>query len=200
MRAVTLGLLAVTLAAIPFLAGPDEAQAASLKSRLRDARQDLKAARQELAELRVQLRAAIDADDDAAFRTLRRRYRALQRQLPKLRRRVRRLETLADHPMTPDRNGSWWRVIKAAAARHRIDAGALRRMMMLESSGRADLVAGPFCGLFQYCSGTWNGSWNKYRRYSIFNGGAQIWATAYAVQRGWGPSMWPNAYRMAFGR
>ena len=72
--------------------------------------------------------------------------------------------------------------------------------MMLESGGDARCVSGPFCGLFQYCSSAWNGAWNPYRRYGVFHGGAQIWATAIAVSRGWGPQMWPNAYPLAFGR
>jgi hypothetical protein len=202
VRACRLSAIVFTIlfaTAVPFLAAPDEAQAASAKARLKATRQDLAAARAELAELRVKIRAAVAADDQVGFKQLARRYHQVKRRITTLRRRARRLALAVAPPMTPGRDGSWSRVIKAAAAKHHISATSLRRMMMLESGGRADLVCGPFHGLFQYCSGTWNGSWNRYRKYGIRHGGAQIWATAYAIKRGWGPSMWPVAYRMAFG-
>ena len=41
-------------------------------------------------------------------------------------------------------------------------------------------------GLFQYYPATWSGSWNPWRRHSIFDGWAQIRATAYALSRGMG--------------
>ena len=53
-------------------------------------------------------------------------------------------------------------------------------------------------GLFQYYPSTWAGSWNPWRHESIYNGWAQIRATAYALSRGMGPSQWPNTYPMAF--
>ena len=65
-------------------------------------------------------------------------------------------------------------------------------VMMCESGGRADIVnpAGPYTGLFQYATGTWNDDWNTYRGSGITNARAQIFATALAwnlgMQSHWG--------------
>lgn len=65
-------------------------------------------------------------------------------------------------------------------------------VMMCESGGDASIVnpAGPYTGLFQYATGTWNGEWNTYRGDGITNGRAQIFATALAwnlgMQSQWG--------------
>ena len=67
------------------------------------------------------------------------------------------------------------------------------RMMMRESGGRR-YAGSTFKGLFQYHPGTWTASWNPWRHDSIYDGSSQIFATAYAVHRGWGPRMWPNTY------
>jgi len=73
----------------------------------------------------------------------------------------------------------------------------LKRMMVLESGGRSRL-GGTYIGLFQYHPGTWRGTWNPWRRLSIYDGWAQIRATAYALHKGMGPSQWPNTYPRAF--
>lgn len=57
-------------------------------------------------------------------------------------------------------------------------------VMLCESSGRADEVAGSYSGLFQYNSATWDGDWNPYRASSILDPRAQIFATAKAWQDG----------------
>jgi hypothetical protein len=65
-------------------------------------------------------------------------------------------------------------------------------VMMCESRGRATIVspAGPYSGLFQYSTATWNGEWNTYREQGVLNARAQIFATALAwqrnMQRQWG--------------
>lgn len=65
-------------------------------------------------------------------------------------------------------------------------------VMMCESGGDASIVnpAGPYTGLFQYATGTWNGEWNSYRGDGITNARAQIFATALAwnlgMQSHWG--------------
>lgn len=65
-------------------------------------------------------------------------------------------------------------------------------VMMCESGGRPLIVnaAGPYTGLFQYATGTWNGAWNKYRDRSVKDPEAQILATALAwslgMQNQWG--------------
>ncbi len=93
--------------------------------------------------------------------------------------------------------GQWKPLIDIAAAKYGVSAAGLHRMMMLESGGRR-AVGGMYKGLFQYYPSTWAGSWNPCRHESIYNGWAQIRATAYAVSRGMGPSQWPNTYPMAF--
>ena len=93
--------------------------------------------------------------------------------------------------------GQWKPLIEIAAAKYGVSVAGLHRMMILESGGRRT-VGGMYKGLFQYYPSTWAGSWNPWRHESIYNGWAQIRATAYAVSRGMGPSQWPNTYPMAF--
>jgi hypothetical protein len=57
-------------------------------------------------------------------------------------------------------------------------------LMLCESSGNPDAIAGPYHGLFQYDSQTWFGDWNPYRDTSIFDPRAQIFATAKAWSEG----------------
>lgn len=96
-----------------------------------------------------------------------------------------------------NRDGEWRPLIEIAAQRYGVSADGLYRLMTLESGG--DRYAGStFRGLFQYYPGTWRASWNPWRELSIFNGWAQIRATAYAVDRGMGPSDWPSTYWRAF--
>ncbi|NLG64613.1 MAG: hypothetical protein GX537_03310, partial [Actinobacteria bacterium] len=139
--------------------------------------------------------AAATARATAARTQIRRLSRLIRQQ----KERVRKARWLVNHPMQRVR-GSWRYVIKTAAKRYRISAAGLYRLMMLESSGRAHArgCGGLYLGLFQYCRSTWYGAWNPYRRFGIYNGGAQIWATAYAIRSGWARRMWPNTYWRAF--
>ena len=57
-------------------------------------------------------------------------------------------------------------------------------VMLCESSGQADQVAGGYYGLFQYEQATWAGDWNPYRASPILDPRAQIFATAKAWQDG----------------
>ena len=57
-------------------------------------------------------------------------------------------------------------------------------VMLCESSGQADQVAGSYYGLFQYEQATWSGDWNPYRASPILDPRAQIFATAKAWQDG----------------
>jgi hypothetical protein len=95
-------------------------------------------------------------------------------------------------------HGNWMPMVRDAARHDHIDAVGLRRLMSLESGGRAHAENGPYHGLYQYCLSTWHGAWNPWRHCSIYNGEAQIRATALAIHRGWGRSMWPNTYPRAF--
>lgn len=95
--------------------------------------------------------------------------------------------------------GEWWPIIRRAAAANGVSAEGMYRLMMAESGGSATIVsAGGYHGLFQYSLATWRGSWNPYRATSIYNGEAQIKASALAIARGWGPSFWPSTYDWAF--
>ncbi|MEE4274644.1 MAG: hypothetical protein V2J16_02080, partial [Thermoleophilia bacterium] len=137
------------------------------------------------------------ADDIAALERRVARLKASARgwreRVEDLARRVRRRERIA----TWNRRGEWRPLIKIAARRYHVDAGALYRMMIYESGGRR--TAGTtYKGLFQYLPSTWKASWNPWRGASIYNGWAQIRATAYAIKRGYGPRMWPSTYPRAF--
>jgi peptidoglycan hydrolase CwlO-like protein len=96
--------------------------------------------------------------------------------------------------------GEWWPSIKRAAAANDVSADGLYRLMLVESGGSATIVGpGGYHGLYQYSLVTWRGSWNPYRSASIYDGEAQIKATALAVARGYGASFWPSTYGWAFG-
>jgi hypothetical protein len=96
-------------------------------------------------------------------------------------------------------DGEWWPIIKRAAAANGVSADGMYRLMMAESGGSATIVAaGGYHGLYQYSLTTWRGSWNPYRSASIYDGEAQIKASALAISRGWGPSFWPTTFDWAF--
>lgn len=97
-----------------------------------------------------------------------------------------------------NRNHTWWPLIKIACAKYDdVNPKSLQRMMILESSGNPRL-GGPYQGLFQYSWSTWRSHWNPWRNLSIYDGWAQIRATALAIHKGMGRSQWPNTYCMAF--
>ena len=96
-----------------------------------------------------------------------------------------------------NRSGEWLPLIRIAAARYRVSADGLYRLMQLESGGNR-YAGRTYKGLFQYYPGTWRGSWNPWRGNSIYDGWSQIRATAYAIHRGMGPGHWPNTYPRAF--
>jgi peptidoglycan hydrolase CwlO-like protein len=102
----------------------------------------------------------------------------------------------------PTKPNGWWPLIKQAADANSINAMGLYRLMMIESGGIASIVGGAghqFCGLFQYWPPLWKASWNPWRAQSIFNGPAQIKATALAIRLGHGPFWWNPSYQWAFG-
>lgn len=132
---------------------------------------------------------------------------ALQARVVKWRRIVRRLRraeasleariALRLQIAAWNRDGVWRPLIEIAAKRRGISADGLYRLMMAESGGRR-FAGSTYKGLFQYYPGTWRASWNPWRTQSIYNGWAQIQATAYAIDRGMGPSSWPSTYWAAF--
>jgi hypothetical protein len=89
----------------------------------------------------------------------------------------------------------WMPLIKVAAAKYHVSADGMYRMMMRESGGQQYAgSSSSFKGLFQYYTGTWASSWNPYRQDDIFDGSSQIFATAYAIHKGMGPSMWTTTF------
>ncbi len=98
-----------------------------------------------------------------------------------------------------DSPAAWRTLITQAARQNGVSADGMYRLMMMESGGRARVVgAGTFYGLYQYSLRTWRGSWNPWRGASVFDGAAQIKATAVAVRRGMGRSLWASTYSAAF--
>ena len=136
--------------------------------------------------------AEISALQTRAIRTvaLVHRWKVKVRRLAKCVHRRRQIATWAQHH-------KWRPLIEIAGREYGVSAAGLYRMMMLESGGRT--TAGTaYKGLFQYSPSTWSSHWNPWRHESIFNGWAQIRATAFALRKGMGASQWPNTYPMAF--
>lgn len=124
----------------------------------------------------------------------RRQVRRWTDRLERLTRRIRRREQIARWASTH----SWRPLIRIAGAKYGVDPGGLYRMMMLESGGDPRVVGGIYNGLFQYTHSEWVRHWNPWRHESIYDGWAQIRATALALSKGMGPGQWPFTYRMAF--
>jgi len=102
--------------------------------------------------------------------------------------------------VSPD-HGPWRSLIQSAAGKYGISANGMYRLMMIESGGNANSNSrGQYMGLFQYSASAWQGSWNPWRQASIFDGGAQIRATALAIHLGHGPAWWPGTYSWAFSQ
>ncbi len=94
-----------------------------------------------------------------------------------------------------EKHHQWMPIIKAAAAKYHVKADGMYRMMKRESGGqRYAGSSSSFKGLFQYYTGTWSASWNPWRRDNIYDGSSQIFATAYAIHKGMGPSMWTTTF------
>jgi hypothetical protein len=94
-----------------------------------------------------------------------------------------------------EQHHQWMPIIKVAAAKYHVKADGIYRMMMRESGGqRYAGSSSSFKGLFQYYTGTWAASWNPWRSDNIYDGSSQIFATAYAIHKGMGPSMWTTTF------
>jgi hypothetical protein len=219
-------LISITALSIPsalLLTSPDQARAASLSTRLTHTRSALIHARARLRRDRAAYAAALAAASAPAADTapsaspspsttpspstspspapapvptpaqLRReahRVRVLQKLLAALRHELDIRQAAA--------HGNWMPLVRDAAKHNRISALGLRRLMTLESGGRVNAQSGSYHGLYQYAWSTWHGAWNPWRAQSLYNGEAQIRATALAIKRGWGRQMWPNTYPRAF--
>jgi hypothetical protein len=94
-----------------------------------------------------------------------------------------------------ERQHKWMKIIEVAAAKYHVKADGMYRIMMRESGGQQYAGAsGAYKGLFQYWTGTWSASWNPWRGDSIYDGSSQIFATAYAIHKGMGPQMWTTTF------
>ena len=215
--------IVIVATALAAAALPQKAEAASLKSRLRTARIALRHSNHRLKAARAALITALaatsgtgtsTATDPAATPTptpaptpttaspsvdelkakiakARRAVRVWNRRVHRLAKQYRFKLKMADW----ERRGKWMPIIKVAAAKYHVKAAGMYRMMMRESGGRRYAGASsPYKGLFQYWTGTWSSSWNPWRRDSIYDGSSQIFATAYAISKGMGPSMWTTTF------
>ncbi len=140
---------------------------------------------------------AITADEVTALETAVVKWQRVVRRLRRAERSLKARIALRRQIAEWNRNGAWRPLIKIAAARRGISARGLYRLMMAESGGRR-YAGSLYKGLFQYYPGTWRARWNPWRGESIYNGWAQIQATAYAIDRGMGPANWPRTYPAAF--
>jgi hypothetical protein len=112
--------------------------------------------------------------------------------------RVRRIARLVREQIKIaewERRGKWMPIIKIAARTYHVKADGIYRMMMRESGGgRFAGASSAFKGLFQYWTVAWAASWNPWRHDSIYDGSSQIFATASAIHKGWGPRFWTTTF------
>jgi hypothetical protein len=218
---VAILIIATALAAVAL---PEKAEAASLKSKLRQAKLALDHHQDRLESARAALAAAVAVETTLATTTTTDpavsptptpsptatpapvlSVEELQAKVAKARKavrvwkqRVRRLARqyrLQCNLVTWERQHRWMKIIEVAAARYHVKADGMYRMMMRESGGqRYAGASGAFKGLFQYWTGTWSASWNPWRHDSIYDGSSQIFATAYAIRKGMGPQMWTTTF------
>jgi hypothetical protein len=120
-----------------------------------------------------------------------RAVRVWHRRVQRIARRVREQLRIAEW----ERHAKWMPIIEIAARKYHVKADGMYRMMMRESGGRRYAGAdSAFKGLFQYWTGAWAASWNPWRHDSIYDGSSQIFATAYAIHKGWGAQFWTTTW------
>ena len=209
----------VVATALVAIAVPQKAEAASLKSRLRSAKLALRHSNDRLKAAEANLTAAaaaattgLTATDPAATPTpaatpaatvptvdeLKAKVTRARRAVHIWKQRVHRLAVKyrAERRMARwESRGQWRPIIAIAAAKYHVSAAGTYRMMMRESGGqRFAGSSSSFKGLFQYYTGTWAASWNPWRHDNIYDGSSQIFATAYAISKGMGQSMWTTTF------
>ena len=176
----------------PRAAAP-EANASTLASQLRTSERELSAGEADLDEAHAALATALAEHRRRGLGTLilevnkaKHASRSGRRSSPACgaarrasgrprRREPRRLEG-AHHPGRQDIRRQRRRAVSAH------DDGVRR-------SARGSSASGKFYGLYQYALVTWRGDWNPWRGASVFDGGAQIKATAVAVKKGMGRAL-----------
>ncbi len=213
-------IVATALAAVAL---PEKADAASLKSKLRQAKLALDQSRDRLQSAEAALAAAVAVDTPLATTTtdpaatpaptptptatpdpgltveeLKAKVAKARKAVRVWKQRVRRLARqyrMQRNMIRWERQHQWRKIIEVAAAKYHVKADGMYRMMMRESGGQQYAGSdGAFKGLFQYWTGTWAASWNPWRHDSIYDGSSQIFATAYAIHKGMGPQMWTTTF------
>ena len=217
---VVILIIATALAAVAL---PEKADAASLKSKLRQAKLALDHSKDRLESAEAALAAAVAVDTSLATTTtdpaatpaptpsptttpepaltveeLKAKVAKARKAVRVWKQRVRRIARqyrLQQNLVRWERRHQWMKIIEVAAAKYHVKADGMYRMMMRESGGQRYAGAdGAFKGLFQYWTGTWAASWNPWRHDSIYDGSSQIFATAYAIHKGMGPQMWTTTF------
>lgn len=214
--------LLIVATALVLVAKPSDTAASTLRGRLTHAKRDLRTARHRLVDARAKLATALEAaqtpplspvptpaadpepaptpNADASSGST---VAQLNATVTRLRKRVRRLECkvrklkkayrLERDLVRWECKRQWRPIIRVAAAKYHVSAARMYRIMMRESRGNP-CAGSTYKGLFQYHPATWRARWNPWRHDSIYRGRSQIFATAYAIHRGYGPSMWPNTF------
>ena len=213
---VWIALLALLVAATAALMlGPPMAGATTLSEQLRTSRRELRRAETRLDGVQAARAAAILAHRIARqkggigvlvrkvdlSRHAVRFWKALIRDLLEKQTQIVSAASQAQivSATSAERAGDWCTLVDRAARKYGISAGGLYRLMMMESGGKVRAIgAGRYYGLFQYALGTWKSDWNPWKAESVFDGSAQIKASAYAVKKGMGRSLWGNTFPAAF--
>lgn len=194
-----IGFLALLVTVTAMLsAGAAPASAGGLAGQLRQAKAELRQAKAQLHKAEDALAAALAAHQKRGLGALIRRVEKSRRAVRLWTRTVKDLAARLAKARAAA-SGDWKTLCRRAAAKYGISADGLYRLMMMESGGRARAVgAGRYHGLFQYTLATWRDGWNPWRGRSVYNGAAQIQASAYAIKKGMGYSLWGNTYPLAF--
>lgn len=200
--------LALTIVTLLFAAGAafgsaaPSAGAATLGEQLRDGKRELRRAQARLDAAEAALAEALADHQRRGTGVLVRRVEGAQRAVrhwTAVVRELRRKKAEQDKLAALERRGAWRALIFRAAKKYGVSAEGLYRLMILESGGKVRAVSsGRFYGLYQYALGTWRGAWNPWRAQSVFDGSAQIEASAYAIKKGMGRNLWGNTYPIAF--
>lgn len=196
-------LLALLVAATTVLAfAPAKASATTLKGQLRIARTELRDAKIQLADAENALAAALAARQNRGLGSLVRDVKVARRAVRHWGAVVKELAAKlakVQAGLEAATSGDWRTLCRRAANKYGISGDGLYRLMMMESGGKARAVgAGCYYGLFQYALVTWKADWNPWRVRSVYDGAAQIEASAYAVKKGMGRALWGNTYPAAF--
>jgi hypothetical protein len=198
-----IALLALLVVATTVLvAAPSRASATTLKEQIRIARIEVRHAQGVLVDAEAALDAATAAHQKRGLGSLvlavskgKRAVRFWKGALADLLAKQAKIEAAQQAADT----GDWKTLCRRAAKKYGVSADGLYRLMMMESGGEPRAVgAGRYYGLFQYALVTWKGDWNPWRGRSVYDGAAQIEASAYAIKKGMGHSLWGNTYPAAF--